>query len=66
MTVEELDEEALKTNIKLCFSALKLSKKGLNIFGKCDAYFELERKLKDSRYHPVYRSEVIFRNTEPR
>eukprot|EP00794_Sanderia_malayensis_P007796 gene7796-8642_t len=66
VTAEVADEQARNTNIKLRLCALKLSKKGLNIFGKCDAYFELERKLKDDRYHPVYRSEVIFRNSDPR
>ena len=63
---EQVEQHAVNTNVKLCLSALKLSKKGLNIFGKCDAYFELERKVKNDNYHPVYRSEVIFRNSEPR
>ena len=66
IVAEEVDQEAVNTNIKMCLSALKLSRKGLNIFGKCDAYFEVERKLAVDLYHPVYRSEVIFRNSEPR
>eukprot|EP00795_Rhopilema_esculentum_P004319 gene4319-20525_t len=65
IVAEEVDQEAVNTNIKMCLSALKLSRKGLNIFGKCDAYFEVERKLAVDSYHPVYRSEVIFRNSEP-
>lgn len=63
---EELDQSSVNTNVKVCLSAIKLSKKGLNIFGKCDAYFELERKLHNEVFHPVYRSEVVFRNSEPR
>ena len=66
VVAELVEQHAVNTNVKLCLSALKLSKKGLNIFGKCDAYFELERKVKNDNYHPVYRSEVIFRNSEPR
>lgn len=62
---EAVDQRSVNTSVKLCLSALKLSRKGLNIFGKCDAYFELERKLHEV-YHPVYRSEVVFRNSEPR
>ena len=63
---EQVDQSSANTNVKLCLSAVKLSRKGLNIFGKCDAFFELERKLQNEIYHPVYRSEVVFRNSEPR
>ena len=66
IAAEVIGQTSANTNVKICFSALKLSRKGLNIFGKCDAYFELERKLHSETYHPVYRSEVVFRNSEPR
>ena len=63
---EQVDQSSTNTNVKLCLSAVKLSRKGLNIFGKCDAYFEIERKLYNETYHPIYRSEVVFRTSDPR
>jgi len=63
---EQVDQSSTNTNVKLCLSAVKLSRKGLNIFGKCDAYFEIERRLYNEKYHPIYRSEVVFRTSDPR
>ena len=66
ITAANVDEISTKTQISMIISATKLSKKGINLFGKCDTFFEINRQLNNEDFHPVYRSEVIFRNSEPR
>ena len=59
-------EEVLdsRTNVRLHLGASKLEKKGL--FGKCDAFFELNRLLNEGEFHPVYRSEVVTKTVDPK
>ncbi|KAK2572719.1 Copine-1 [Acropora cervicornis] len=54
-----------RTNVRLHFGAINLAKKGL--LGKCDAFFEVNRWICNvSRFHPVYRSEIVTRTAAPK
>lgn len=45
---------------------LKLDKKGLFSMNKPDVYFEISRSIENVTYHPVFRSEIVYKSTNPR
>lgn len=53
-----------KKQIHVTIGASKLVKKGL--FNRIDAFFEISREVKESFFHPIYRSEMIIKNNNPR
>ena len=46
------------------FGAAKLTKRGL--FTRIDSFFEIEVELYTGIFHPIYRSEIKFKNHNPR
>jgi len=53
-----------KKEAHLSIGASKLTKK--NFFNRADVFLEVSREIFEGTYHPVYRSEIIFKTNGPR